>query len=290
MASCERFTSGLRHWVYDVVLDSGRNIVVRLSHPDNRSELAGGVFWHDQLRQVGVPVAALLTHDATADQPYMILERLDGTDLGNVFDELTFEQLHGVADSVSDMQRRARELPRADGFGYALNYGAALEASWYAVLAAAVGRSTEAIDRVGVVDPRFGHMVRNRLETSKTLIADAAPIPFLHDATTKNVIVADGHVTGLVDVDEMAFGDPLWATALTNMSLLSARRPVAYIDALMTAHPDQKAVIERLHLYTAIFCLGFLAELGHPHNQTTAPPIDPNHQHHLVSTLTSLLS
>ena len=31
--TCERFTTGLRHWVYDIVLESGRNVVVRLSHP-----------------------------------------------------------------------------------------------------------------------------------------------------------------------------------------------------------------------------------------------------------------
>ena len=54
--SCVRFTTGLRHWVYDVTLaESARRVVVRLSHPDHRRELAGGVFWHDQLAAAGVP-------------------------------------------------------------------------------------------------------------------------------------------------------------------------------------------------------------------------------------------
>jgi len=275
--------------VYDVVLASGRNVVVRLSHPDNRAELAGGVFWHDQVRQVGVAVAVVLDHDVAADQPYMVLDRLAGTDLGNVFDKLTLEQLRGVANSVVEMQHRAGQLPPASGFGYALNYDTPLASDWHTVLGSAVARSAEAIDRVGAVDPRFARLVNDKLEKSKPLVAEVAPVPFLHDATTKNVIVANGQVTGLVDIDEMAFGDPLWAIALTNMSLLSARRPVDYINFLLAAHPDQAAADARLQLYTAIFCLGFLAELGQPHNQASALPIDPDHQHHLESTLTSLL-
>jgi hypothetical protein len=35
--------------------------------------------------------------------------------------------------------------------------------------------------------------------------------PFLHDTTTKNVIVThDGVVSGIVDVDDLCFGDLKW--------------------------------------------------------------------------------
>ena len=42
------------------------------------------------------------------------------------------------------------------------------------------------------------------------------PTPFLHDATTKNVLVtAKGAFSGIVDVDDLCFGDPRYPAALT---------------------------------------------------------------------------
>jgi len=36
-----------------------------------------------------------------------------------------------------------------------------------------------------------------------------------------------------------------------------------------------------LRLYTTIFCVGFLAELGQRFNKDTAAPVDPNYLAHL---------
>jgi hypothetical protein len=45
---------------------------------------------------------------------------------------------------------------------------------------------------------------------------------FLHDTTTKNVIVAgDGSFSGIVDVDDLCFGDPRQVKALTLAALLA---------------------------------------------------------------------
>ena len=49
------------------------------------------------------------------------------------------------------------------------------------------------------------------------------PIPFLHDTTTKNVIVTpEGAFSGIVDVDDLCFGDPRYVVALTLPSLTAA--------------------------------------------------------------------
>lgn len=289
--SCVRFTTGLRHWVYDVVLQSGRKAVIRLSHPNHRAELAGGVFWHQQLEQVDVPVASVLASDIAAPQPFIVLERLPGTDLGNVFDELDYAQLHLISTTVIDMQRRTNLLPEASGFGYALNYETPLQPSWRAVLEASIERSDRWIRKAGVVDARWVRRVENRLDHATTSFDDIAPTAFLHDATTKNVIISNGTVSGLVDVDEMAFGDPLWTTGLTRMSLLSANRSTIYADIQTellrpSAHSRDD---DRINLYTAIHCLGFLAELGQQFNQTEPTAVNAEHQRHLETVMASLL-
>ena len=286
--SCHRFPTGLTHWVYDVKLTSGERAVVRLCRPDNAAQFEGALFWHDHLVRVGVSVPKVLAADTKAEQPYLILERLAGTDLGNVFDDLTDDQLREVGHRVHDMQQRTARLPPAAGFGYALDYGSTLQPSWSAVLDASLVRSARRIEGVGVVDQRLIAKVAGRLTASHHLLGAVEPVAFLHDATTKNVIVHEGSVTGLVDTDEMAFGDPLWTVALTRMSLLSARRPTRYVDYLLAGTEVSDADRERLDLYTTLFCVGFLAELGQQFNQESPAPIDVSHQQHLEAVLESL--
>lgn len=288
--SCDRFTTGLRHWVYDVTLaESARRVVVRLSHPDHRRELAGGVFWHDQLAAADVPVAAVIAADVSADQPFMILERLAGTDIGNVFDTMSQDQIRSAAHAVAEMQRLTGALPHADGFGYALNYQSPLHRTWRDVLEASLDKSRRWIRSVGVVDEQWVAQVAALLDHRADLVVGVQPRAFLHDATTKNVIVDHGCVTGLVDVDEMAFGDPLWTVALTRMSLLSAGRSTAYADEqvdLVSASSDAR---DRVVLYTALHCLWFLGELGQAFNRDEPAPLDRAHQAHLEGVLSSLL-
>jgi hypothetical protein len=102
-----------------------------------------------------------------------------------------------------------------------------------------------------------------------------APIPFLDDTTTKNVLVHDGRLTGIVDVDWVCFGDPLLTVALTRASLLSSGRDLAYTDhwfELFEPSSDQRAA---LRFYTALFFLDFMSELGHRFNRDT-PTITSN--------------
>lgn len=288
--SCERFATGLRHWVYDVTLrDSLRSVVVRLSHPDHRAELAGGIYWHDRLASVGVPVARVLGSNTTADQPYMILERLDGTDIDNVLDELTSNQVSGAARSVAVMQRNAATMPRASGYGYALSYDTPLRASWRDVLQAHLERSREWVEAAGVVDTKWIDRTASELRRCSVLLSGVTPTAFLHDATTKNVIINAESVTGLVDVDEMAFGDPLWTVALTRMSLLSSERPTAYADEQIALIDSTTQARDRVDLYTALHCAAFLGEIGQTFNRTEPARVDHDYRQHLETLLSTLI-
>ncbi len=288
VVSCERFSTGLRHWVYDVETAGGSRLVVRLAHPDHRDELVGGVFWREQLESVGVVVPGLVAVDLEAAQPYMVLERLAGTDLGNVIDELDDEDLAGIASTVADFQARAARLPTAAGYGYALDYRSQLHDTWFEVLDESIDRAARRIEAAGVVDPQYVRMARAGLETAKTSFRDVSPRAFLHDATTKNVIVDRGAVTGIVDTDEMAFGDPLWAASLTRTSLLAAGRSTSYAELLLRQVAD--ADVHRVNLYTAIFALDFLSELGHQFNRDHASVVSDQEIDHLGSILTGALT
>lgn len=77
--------------------------------------------------------------------------------------------------------------------------------------------------------------------------------------------------------------------ALTRMALLAHQHDPAYIDywceRLRLSAPQPQA----LDVYTAVFCVGFLSEIGQQFNQDAAPPGDRVYQRHLEGVLQRLL-
>ena len=96
------------------------------------------------------------------------------------------------------------------------------------------------------------------------------PRPFLHDTTTKNVMVHQGRLAGIVDIDELCFGDPLLTPGLTQMALLAAGLDTDYVVhwlELLAPSAEQRAVVD---FYSAVFCADFLSEQGQSFNRTAA--------------------
>src|ERR1051325_10837926 len=80
VVAVERFKTGLRHYVYDVSLKSGRRVVVRMADTKGRALLEGGVYWSKLLRARGVPLPALLHEDVDGLRwPFscVVLERFE---------------------------------------------------------------------------------------------------------------------------------------------------------------------------------------------------------------------
>jgi hypothetical protein len=101
-------------------------------------------------------------------------------------------------------------------------------------------------------------------------LAAIPPTPFLHDTTTKNVIVtADGHFSGIVDVDDLCFGDPRYVVALTHTSLLAHGFPTLYTKAWLRL--AQFADDRPFRLYVALFLADFMAERGQRFNDNPLP-------------------
>jgi aminoglycoside phosphotransferase (APT) family kinase protein len=110
----------------------------------------------------------------------------------------------------------------------------------------------------------------NMASAARTELASLPPIPFLHDTTTKNVIVTpDGTFSGIVDVDDLCFGDPRYVVALTLASLMVIGGPTHYVDAWMNAADHRNDRIFRL--YVALFIVEFMSEHGQEFNGNVLP-------------------
>jgi Ser/Thr protein kinase RdoA (MazF antagonist) len=265
-----RFPTGLDNYVYKVQLEDGKNIVARLNNIGKESQYIAAIYWYQKLKTTNVPLPALLASSATpGDIPYMLLDYVSGKDLGDVYFDLSVDQKKHIAKHIASIQQSvATNLPLGPGYGFADSYQAEnLHSDWHSVLHAHLDRSREWINEIGLVDPQHVETIRQKLPKYKEYFSKIKPIPFLHDTTTKNVLVANGRVVGIVDVDSICFGDSLFVPALTKMALLSMDAPIDYIDYWLQEINISKEQSEIVDLYTAMFCVNFMGEVGKAFNK-----------------------
>lgn len=292
-ATVERFTTGHCHYVYDVTTTDGRRVAARLAFDETEPLLAGGVYWHARLRDVGVPVPRLLAADLTPPDgfPYMLLERLPGADLGDVYATLTPDQRRAIAERVVALQRAVSGLPRATGYGFAVSYAdPQLRPGWADVVLDDVERSRQRIAASGVVPLSQVDRVRERALASGAYLRAVEPIPFLDDTTTKNVLVHEGTLSGVVDTDFVCFGDPLYPLALTTLALRVHQLDSDYADywrGLLALSAERERA---LRLYITVFCLGFISEVGQRFNRDAPASVDTAYLRRLEALLEELLA
>lgn len=113
-------------------------------------------------------------------------------------------------------------------------------------------------------------VVQTALTARRDHVDRIEPTPFLHDTTTKNVIVTpDENFSGIVDVDDLCFGDPRYPAALTLAVLLAYGGPVEYVSAWL--RHAQKPDDPTFRLYVAVFLLDLMAEHGQVFNGNERP-------------------
>jgi hypothetical protein len=267
--SVRRFPMGIGHWVYDVRAPSGEELVIRIGASDQGRDFAGACHWSQLLRPRGVPLPKLLRSGSWNDFPYLILERLVGEDLGLVYDSLQLEQKQGIAPEVLRIQGLVGSLGEGSGFGFVSLPDSPRRPSWQHVIEDSRRRSRLRMESANITLPSGFERLAESAKRLNSYFASVRPLPFLDDTTTKNVLVHEGVLTGIVDVDWVCFGDRLLTVALTRASLLSAKRDESYTEhwcKLLALAPVEQAA---LRFYTALFFLDFMSELGQRFNRDT---------------------
>jgi len=276
--SVRRFTTGSQHYVFEVELEGGTPVVVRASLPRDRRLAAGSVKLSRLLRPLGVPLPAILADDLTAPMPYVIFERLPGTDLGHIIGTLTRPQLEAIATNVARAQTIVAQLPSAGRYGYAVDAADAPRSRWSDILDDSIAKSRGRIAAVGYYSLEPVAAAEAVLQGLRRE-ADAQPAtPYLHDTTTKNVIVApNGTLSGIVDVDDLCFGDPRAPIALTMAATLAFTGGSGYADHWLkqAGHRDDRL----FRLYVALCLLDFMSEQGQAFNGNESPSSPETRRH-----------
>lgn len=265
-----RFTTGAHHYVYEVSFASRPPVVARIAKPSERYAIEGAIRLSTRLRPLGVPLPALLASNTGETFPWMLLERLPGRDLGAVEASLGDDQLRAIAGRVAAAQAIVASTPTAGRYGYASTPEAAPHRRWIDVPRANLDRSRQRFVVAGLFDVRLVDEVERRMVALEQRFDAVAATPFLHDTTTKNVIVnGDGVFSGIVDVDDLCFGDPRYAPALTLAAMNAYGTNTQYVGHWLDAAGFKDD--ELFRLYVALFLLDLMGEYGQVFNGNERP-------------------
>jgi aminoglycoside phosphotransferase (APT) family kinase protein len=161
-----------------------------------------------------------------------------------------------VAEQVVGFQRITATLPAGRGYGWVAIDAIGPHPTWSALLDHELDRN---LRRLGPPHPTaLIARLRARLVEARVHATAVPPTPFLDDLTTKNVIVDAGALTGVVDFDCIAYGDPLYWLGLTTTAVLSLPVPTPFYTAeLRRLWGVDAAAARTIDTYAALFCLDF---------------------------------
>jgi aminoglycoside phosphotransferase (APT) family kinase protein len=266
----ERSGSGLTHDVYDVGFRNRPAVVLRVAGPGQGQDMIDAARLIRKLRSLGVPLAPIFADRSKAEIPHLLLMPLPGSDLGDVADRLSDASLAFIAGRVQAAQAVVAQLPTAGRFGYSAAPEAAPHTTWGAVIDEKLDRARARIGAAGVFDPALADGVAELARALRAALDGFPAIAFLPDATDKNVIVTEhGGFSGIVDVDNLCFGDPRFAAALTLAGMTAFGGPARYVEMWMRAAGWEDDAVFRF--YIALFLLDFMGEQGEARNGNEPP-------------------
>ena len=207
------------------------------------------------LADLQVPVPSLLASDLSLERfpfAFVVLERIPGRDLRHELANMTLTQMSDLAEKIVDFQRRVATLEPGDGFGWRPIGEKGAFFSWWAVVEHELATGLRRLEVLGetMLAARIGDLARSL----EAYCLSVQPTCFLDDLTTKNVMVQDGTLRGLVDFDVVCYGDPLYWLALTQAAVLADVGPSGqpYLDALERLWGANDLTRRVLRLYSSV--------------------------------------
>jgi len=252
----KRMTTGDQHFVYDVKTEKSE-YVIRMTDTSQKDKFISAIYWQEKLLPLGIPLAKFIKSDLKckfSQFPSLLMVRLPGDDLCNIYSRLTDLNKRNLAIEMVKIQAMTDPLPDGQSYGVVDSYERITEhKSWYDFLMHRLHLFDEIIRKNGIfndIEMEKVFSIAKKLEDEFRTIRAR---PFLWDASERNVIVDNGKISGIVDVDEICFGDPLFVLGLTYSAMENEGCDTLYCDYWNEAlRMNNKAQI-RLAFYVIVF-------------------------------------
>lgn len=254
----ERCGVGIANYVF-IVSTETEKFILRCSKDENAYK--DTVYWLNKLSVCNIPIPGVFSEGKYKDYSYLILSYIQGDDIGNVYCKLNDSEKKQIAKEVVEIQRRVSKI----------DVSTDSEWTWNSVVDETLNRAEERIERKHYFDVDKIHIIKNLQQEIQEYLDQVPPTPYLDDISTKNLLIYEGKVSGVIDIDWMGLGDMLTFVAMTKVALLNMNLDTKYIDYLLDEiHPsamEYKAFV----FYCLMFCVDFMGERGMQFLDKTIP-------------------
>lgn len=240
--------------IYRVLLASGQSVALRMNPRPHQFTFTRHNL--DVLRSLELPVQQVLAMGSDKSSgSFIILNWIRGRDLVDELGSMSRPQMTRVAQQIVGWQRRVSALPRGRRFGWGpLRASGSLE-TW----SEAFGAPCDQPDERTLVGSLQSRLCRVRIQL-ESYLASIRPTCFLDDLSCKNVLVENGVLRGIIDVDTVCYGDPLLtvgaalAVSVSNM----VESAEFYFHELMRFWRPDPIQHRAIHFYAALWLVGSL--------------------------------
>lgn len=246
----ERCAVGQGNYVY-IVECNGTKYVIRCSLENGAYDTS--ISWLEKLALIGVPVPKVIAKGKYDEYEYLILSYIEGKDIGIVYEQLTDEDKRVIAKEIVHIQNQVATLELKD---------AALDWSWVTFINYMLERAAERIVQNGYFDVAKVGRLRKQMRQLEEYFSNIKLVAYLDDISSKNLLIHNGRISGIIDIDWIGIGDKLTFVALTYMALLNLEYDTDYVkyilDEMQISDVERKAFL----FYTLMYCVDFMGERG----------------------------
>ena len=261
-----RNTVGLAGYVYTVVFNDTK-YVIKIS--DDKNLILGSTYWLNKVKDLDIPTPCVIAENLVNAPYYFVMSFIPGKDLGLVYSSLLKSEKIIIAKKIIGFQKEIKKLPMAKGFGSLNSYEDSenICSSWEESLLNDINRAEEAIINNGIFSVEYVMKLKKIMPNFKEYFSSVKPEPFLDDITTKNVLIHEGKLSGIIDLDWISFGDDVLFLGLVTMALLSMKADLDYAVYLKDEMNLNDMQERALKFYVLMFCVIFMSEKGMCFNQ-----------------------
>lgn len=193
----ERCGVGIANYVF-IVSTAAEKFVLRCSKEEDAYRDA--VHWLSKLSICEIPIPVVLSAGRHGDYSYLILSYIPGDDLGNVYDKLSSGEKNQIAKEIVAIQRKAAGIDISTDASW----------TWNGFIDHILNRAEKRMKEKGYFDAGKIQILRKMRQEIQEYLDAVLPRPYLDDVSTKNLLIYEGKLSGIVDIDWIDLGDILY--------------------------------------------------------------------------------
>lgn len=206
-----------------------------------------------KLKDLLIPVPDVIANGRVEGYNYLLLTYMEGQDLGFVYPLLTDTDKKNIAKEIVRIQEKVAMFS-LEGIPH--------DWSWTTFVQELLSRARKRILENGYFCAEKVDMVQQKGAELEEYFSSIKPIAYLDDISSKNLLIHNGRISGIIDVDWIGIGDKLTYVALTYMALLNLEYRTDYVEYILEEMKPTSIQMKAFLFYTLVYCVDFMGERG----------------------------